>query len=196
MYFPTVWAGCNLVPWWWDSCFLCIVSLNWCLQHWWWLIIDIFIHLYWRMTLKSSRSVALNFSCRTSTFYTPDFLTKYIVSSILYTDCSHPSHFPLWLSTPDFPFPSTSSLSLSCDVIFLFYLKATKDQALERHFNLLTGLWKAPPVRFGCHGTVNGVYLLNGKREPQHRSHLREKMAVDITAGTEHYPSVKENGDF
>ncbi|KAL7401145.1 hypothetical protein ABVT39_023644 [Epinephelus coioides] len=61
-------------------------------------------------------------------------------------------------------------------------LEATKDQALERHFNLLTGLWKAPPVRFGCHGTVNGVYLLNGKREPQHRSHLREKMAVDITA--------------
>lgn len=81
-------------------------------------------------------------------------------------------------------------------MIFLFYLKATKDQALERHFNLLTGLWKAPPVRFGCHGTVNGVYLLNGKREPRHRSHLREKMAVDITAGTEHYPSVKENGDF
>ena len=87
-------------------------------------------------------------------------------------------------------------LSLSRAVIFLFYLKATKDQALERHFNLLTGLWKAPPVRFGCCGTVNGVYLLNGKREPQHRSHLREKMAVDITAGTEHYPSVKENGDF
>lgn len=81
-------------------------------------------------------------------------------------------------------------------MIFLFYLKATEDQALERHFNLLTGLWKAPPVRFGCRGTVNGVYLLNGKREPQHRSHLRKKMAVDITAGTEHYPSVKENGDF
>lgn len=82
--------------------------------------------------------------------------------------------------------PSTSSLPLSHAVIFLYYLKATKDQALERHFNLLTGLWKAPPVRFGCCGTVNGVYLLNGKREPQHRSHLRKKMAVDIRAGTEH----------
>lgn len=89
-----------------------------------------------------------------------------------------------------------SSHPLSRAMIFLSYLKATKDQALERHFNLLTGLWKAPPVRFGRHGTVNGVYLLNGKHEPQHRSHLKEKMAVDITAGTEHYPSVKENGDF
>lgn len=91
---------------------------------------------------------------------------------------------------------TSSSLPLAHAMIFLFYLKATKDQALERHFNLLTGLWKAPPVRFGCHGTVNGVYLLNGKREPRHRSHLRKEMAVDITAGTEHYPSVKENGDF
>lgn len=63
-----------------------------------------------------------------------------------------------------------SSQPLSRAMIFLSYLKAAKDQALERHFNLLTGLWKAPPVRFGRHGTVNGVYLLNGKHEPQHRS--------------------------
>lgn len=80
-------------------------------------------------------------------------------------------HLPFDFSTscPSSPPPPPSPPPL----IFLFYLKATKVK-LQRDISIyLLAFGKAPAVRFGCHGTVNGLYLLNGKREPRHRSHLR-----------------------
>lgn len=127
-----------------------------------------------------------------SAFLAP--LLLHIGSSFLYSDFSDPSHFLLLLSSPDFPLLYLP-LSLAClDLSILF--KRPLKSSFRKTFQFTYWPLKALAVRFGCHGTVNGVYLLNGKREPQHRSHLRGEMAVDITAGTEHYPSVKENGDL
>lgn len=120
-------------------------------------------------------------------------LLLHIVFSFLYSDFSEPSHFLLLLS-PDFPLLCLP-LSLACLDLSLLFKRPLKS-SFRKTFQFTYWPLKALAVRFGCHGTVNGVYLLNGKREPQHRSHLRGEMAADITAGTEHYPSVKENGDL